>query len=55
MDHYLGFLFAIVAIGYGLAIAIGTYRVYKIDKELHEMEKKEPGYKPGRTSIPGPR
>lgn len=26
----------------------------RIDRELHEIEKQEPGYVPGRTSIPGP-
>lgn len=38
-----------------LALLFGLYQSYRIDKELRELEKQEPGYVKGRTSIPGPR
>jgi len=45
---------SIITFGYIAAVVLSLYRVDQIDKELHELEKKEPGYKPGYTNIPGP-
>lgn len=54
MDTLTKIIILIPFASFVIAMPFALYSNWKIDRELYELEKQEPGYKPGYTNIPGP-